>query len=132
MLADRRVIAERKAPDEIMGASCSRGGHDLFFGRPGPAKGNILTDRSAEQEYILANIRDLPAQRGARNGCNVLPIYGNRPPGWLVKSQHEIEHRGLAAARGTDQGRHPAGLGTESDATDHGLPRTVGEMHVGK
>src|ERR1700682_4866590 len=66
MLADRRVIAEREAHDELMRASRLRGLDDLGFRRTSLAEGDVLTDGVAEQIDILADIGGLLAQRSAR------------------------------------------------------------------
>ena len=71
VLADRRVVAEREAHDEFVGVRGLGGGDDLVLGCAGLAEGDVLADRAAEQEHVLADIGDLPAQRrgATRSRC---------------------------------------------------------------
>ena len=95
-----------------------------------PAVADVLADRAAEQEHVLADIGGLLAQRAARGRRDVLPVDGDRPAVRLVEPQDEVEHRGLAAAGRADQRRHLAGLGDERHAAQHRLARPIGELHV--
>ena len=81
---------------------------------------------------VLPHIGDLLAQRSARDVGDVLPVDGDRAAGGLVKAQQQVEHRGLAAARRSDQRRHLAGLGHERHAAQHRLAHAIEEAHVGE
>ena len=65
--ADRRVVAEREAGDEIMGAGGLRRGDDLVLGGADLAEADIGADGVAEQIDVLADIGGLAAQRAARH-----------------------------------------------------------------
>ena len=129
-LADRRVVAGRKRADELVGVRGLGGGDDLGLARAGLADGDVLADRAVEQEHVLADIGDLPAQRAARHAGDVLAVDLDRSGVGLVEPQDQVEHRGLAAAGRPDQRGHLAGLGDEGHAADDDLARPIAEAHV--
>src|SRR5690349_16461658 len=58
VFADRRLIAEREAHDEIMRTGSSRRGDDFGVGGARFTEGDVFADRAAEQEYVLTDIAD--------------------------------------------------------------------------
>ena len=74
VLADRRVVAGRKAEDEIVRVGGLRGGDDLRLAGAELAERDVLADRAAEQVHDLPHIGDLLAQRAARDRGDVLAV----------------------------------------------------------
>ncbi|MNK77483.1 hypothetical protein D3C87_970820 [compost metagenome] len=48
----------------------------------------------------------------------------------IVKTHHEIDNGGLAAAGGTDQGRHLAALEKDADVLQNRLARNIFEANI--
>ncbi len=74
VLADRRIVAGRKAHDEIVRMRGLGGGDDLRLAGIEPAERDVLADRAAEQVHDLADIGDLLPQRAARHRGDVLAV----------------------------------------------------------
>ena len=74
------------------------GGHDLGIAGARTAESDVLADRGAEQEDVLADIGDLAAQRAARNRRDVLIVDGDDAAADLVEAQDQVQHRRFAAA----------------------------------
>src|ERR1700704_6723495 len=99
MFTDHRVVTGRECRDEIVRMCSPCGGRD--FGRAGVwlSEGDVVAHRSAEQEYVLADVADLTAQ-GAPGYCrDVLPVDGDRAAFNIIGAQHQVENGRLAAAR---------------------------------
>src|SRR6185437_8773460 len=62
MLADRRIVAARERRDEVVRIGALGGGHDLVLAGAGLSEGDVLADRAAEQEHVLADIGGATAQ----------------------------------------------------------------------
>ena len=82
VLAAGRVVAAVEAHDEVVRISGLGGGDDLFLAGAGAAHGYVVAHRALEQEVLLRDIGDLPAQRLQRDGRKVFPV-----PGSLVEEQ---------------------------------------------
>ena len=78
VLADRRVVAEREAHDEVVGVGRFGGGDDLGLARAGRPNAMFSRIDAAEQKHVLSDIGDLPAQRRARHRRDVLAVDGDR------------------------------------------------------
>src|SRR5690606_33400096 len=61
--AHGRIVALGEARNELVGVRGLGGGHNLVFRRAGFAERDVVADRAVEQEYVLPDIGDLPAQR---------------------------------------------------------------------
>ena len=132
MLADRRVVAERKAHDEIVRAGGLRSRHDLALGGVRLAEGDVGADRVAEQVDVLPDIAGLGAQRMPRYAGYVLAVDQDLALLHLIEPQQQRQHRRFAAAGGADQSGGLAGLGDEAHGLQHRLVRPVGEIDVAK
>ena len=71
VLAAGRVVAALEAHDEVVRVGRLGGGDDLRLARAGTAHGDVVAHRALEQEVLLGDIGDLPAQRLARHGRDV-------------------------------------------------------------
>ncbi len=118
MLADRRLVSEREAHDEIMGAGGLGCRDDLVFRGARFAEGDVLADRAAEQIDILPDIGGLLAQRAPRHLADRLAVDGDVAFADLVESQQQCQHGGLAATGRADQRGDLAGLGDEAHAVE--------------
>ena len=123
VLADRRVVAERKAHDEIVRAGGLRGGDDLGLGGADLAERDVLADGVAEQIDVLADIGGLLPQRFARDLRDRLAVDQDLAVGHFIEPQQQRQHGRFAAAGGADQRGDLAGLGDEAHAVEHGLAR---------
>ncbi len=132
MFADRRVVARRKAHDEIMGVSGLGGRDDLGIGRAELAQRNVLANGATEQMDNLADISDRPAQRAARNRSNILTVDEHTAAAGVVETQQQVQHGRLAAARRSDQRRDLARLCDKAHAAQNRGVIAISEMHVGE
>ena len=62
-LADHGVVPVGKGEDELVGLGRLGGGDDVVEGRIGNAEGDVVPDRVGEQEALLEDDTDLPAER---------------------------------------------------------------------
>src|SRR5215475_9472025 len=100
LLTDLRVVAIRKAHDEVVGVRGLRRRDDVGLARAGLAERNIVAHRGAEQECILPHQGDLLAQRASRSRGDVLAVDRNGAALRLVEADDQVEDRRLSAARG--------------------------------
>ena len=105
VLADRGVVADRKAFDEIVRVGGLCRGDDFLFAGAELAERDVVADRAAEQVHDLAHIGDVLAQRAARDRGDVLAVDQDASRIDIVEAQDQVEHRGLAAARRRRQAR---------------------------
>ncbi|MNV84312.1 hypothetical protein D3C71_1781750 [compost metagenome] len=86
------------------------GGDDLFVGCIVPADGNVVFNGSREQERFLTDIGYAFTQTGKGNIAQIHAVDFDRAVLWIVKTHHEIDDGGLAAAGRPDQSGHLAAL----------------------
>ena len=102
-LADRRVVAVLERHDELVGADGVRGGADLLARRVGPAEGDVLGDRAAEQKALLRDDAELAAQRRLRDVAQVVAVDEHRAARRVVEARDELGDRRLAGAGRADE-----------------------------
>src|SRR5262249_45885457 len=93
VLTDLGGVAVGEAHDEVVGMGGLGGGNDLGFARAGPAEGDVVAHRGAEQERVLAHEGDLPAQRAARDRGDVLAVDDDGAALRLVEAHDQAEDR---------------------------------------
>ncbi len=72
LLADRRLITLRQAPDEVVDVGRARRLDQLLVRGVGPAEANVLLDGAVEQEGVLVHHRDQRADLGKRQGAEIM------------------------------------------------------------
>ena len=92
MLADRGVVTGRKAHDEFVSVRGLGGGDDLSLRGAELAERDVVADGAAEQMHDLADIGNLPPQRGAGNRRNVLTVDEDTAGAGFVKAQQQVQH----------------------------------------
>ena len=131
VLADRRVVAERKAHDEIVRAGRLRRGDDL-----GLAGAHACRTRCWPRWCRGTDTHPVRHRRSAGEAICATPLAIDCPSirisplVSLIEPQQQRQHRRLAAAGGADQRRDLSGLGDKTHAVEHRLVRPVGETHL--
>ena len=74
-----------------------------------PPIGDILAHRAAEQEHVLLNDADLPAQRGQSHPADIDPVNRDPPRIHLVETRQQRADRRLPRARWPDERHRLAG-----------------------
>jgi len=103
--------------DELVGAC--RGGDDLGLVRPGAAVGDVLGDARREEDRLLEDDGELPAQVGEPGVSEVDLIEEDRPLPGVVEPGEEAQERRLAGARGPHDPHADAGRDIEGDVIEH-------------
>src|SRR5262249_13752046 len=130
--ADLRVIAKRKAHDEIVGKGRLRCGDDLCLAGTRQAAGDVIANRSAKQKGFLPYICDVRSQRPPGDARNIATIDRDGSTVHAIKPEQQAQDGGLAAAGRADQGRYAPRLDDKAHAPQYRLASAIGEPHVGK
>ena len=101
--ADDRFIPIFQLDDELVGIRRPGSRHNLLPACLRFSVGNILADGSAEEDRVLQNDPDLPAQRLASKPPDVGPVDENRPFLGFVEAQDQAHDGGFARARNSHQ-----------------------------
>jgi hypothetical protein len=88
----------------------------------GPAVGDVIRDRTGEQDRLLQHHRDLLAQAAGLDPADVSPVDPDRPVRHVVEPEQQVHQRRLAAAAVADDPDQLARLNGEGD---------VGEDRIG-
>ncbi len=133
--ADHRVVALRKAEDEIVGQGVSRGLlHQIaFYIRL--AVGDVVAHRVVEKNRFLGHLRNLAAQRRQRNVANVFAVDDDSTRSYIEETRNEVHERRLACPAGPDQRQHFAGAQVKIDVVQDlvlALFGRIGETDVFK
>ena len=106
-----------------------RRGRDLLVGRLGPPEADVVGDRAAEQERVLEDDAELPADRAQLHVAQIGAVDAHGALERVVEARDQLRGRRLAAARLADE-RDAAALGhVDRDAVDDRLV-AVGEDDV--
>ena len=79
-LADDRVVAVGRSSMKSWASASRAASLDLGVGGVGPAVGEVLADRAVEEEDVLADEADRPAQRAAGQVADVDAVEQDAPP----------------------------------------------------
>src|SRR5688572_32592841 len=93
----------RQCLNEMMRISRLGRRDDGFLGRAAMSGGNVFADRTVEEEDILADERNLRAQRIERHLANVLAVDADGAMLGIPEAQDEIHDGRLAAAGKSDK-----------------------------
>ncbi len=114
-LADEGVVALRQVVDELVGIGGLGGRDHLGLGGIRAAEEQVLAHRAVEEEDILQDDADLPAQALEGVIVQVAAIQGDGAVGHVVEAGDQADQGGLAHAGGSDQGHHGFGGGLQAD-----------------
>ena len=103
---------------------------DLFLGRFRAAVGDVVADGADEQEDVLLDDADVPAQRIERHVADVHAVDRDAPARDVVEARDEVHDGGLAAAGGPSRAMTLPGFGIDVDAGEDGAQVVVAEGNV--
>ena len=106
-------------------------GHDLLVGGVQFAVADVLTHVAGENERVLQHDAHLPAQAFQRHGTHVVAVNRNRAFGDVVETRQQVDDRGFAGTRRTDQRNRLAWLDMQVDQVqDVAAVRLIAEDDV--
>src|SRR5206468_1234707 len=89
--------------------------------RVGPSVGDILRDRAAEEERLLRDEADLPAQRVYLQLPQIRAVEGDRAFRRIVKPHQQVDERRLPRAAVADESDQLARLDRQVDVGEDGI-----------
>ena len=127
---DLGVVALRQRADEAVGGGGAGGRLDLLADGVLAAEADVARDAAREQHQLLADHRDLVAQRREGQRAQVAAVEQDAAGGRVVEPRQQVEERRLAGAGAADEGDAAAGLDDERDALEGGVAVGVDEGDV--
>src|SRR5262249_51748030 len=98
VFADGCLVAARERHDEIMRIGGLGGGDDFVVACTRLAELDVFPNGATEQEHILSDIGDMPAQRLTRTQGHILIVDEDLAALCVVETQEQIEYRRFSAA----------------------------------
>src|SRR5207248_2048255 len=129
-LAHSRIITLRQVRDEIMAIRRARSFQQFLFRRIQSAIQNILANCAIEKKGFLADNANLRAQRFERNSGDALSINSNPAGTCLIKRWHQVDQRGFAGTRRSDQRHNFSGTGMKRYMAQHDTLWVVTEADI--
>ena len=114
-LAQPGVVTVGQAHDEVVGRHGLGRRHDVLAGGGERVVADVLLDGAGEQEGLLQDHGDPPAQAVEGHIAHVDPAHQHRALVDLVEPVSQRDDRGLARTRGSDQGHDFARVHLEAD-----------------
>src|SRR5438876_710955 len=102
-VADHRVVRVGQRNDEVVGVGSLRGADDLGVRDPVPAVGDVLADRSVEEERLLRNDAEQSSVGRLPEHAQILPVDRDGPLHRVIEPKEEIGERRLARPARPDQ-----------------------------
>ena len=125
------VVAVGQFHDEFVRMHGLGRGHDLLVGGVQFAVADVLTHVAGEDERVLQHDAHLPAQAFQRDGTHVVAVDRHRAFGDVVETRQQVDDRGFAGTRRTNQRDRLAWLDMQVDQVqDVAAVRLVAENHV--
>src|SRR5215469_9204165 len=124
-LGNKTVISVRKVLDELVRVGQPRRGANLLVAGAGPTKGNVFTNRAAEEQGVLQNQADLFTQRKQRVVPDVFAIDANRSVDGVVKARNEAYQGTLAGSRSPHDSNPLARNQRKVNVAEHRSPGLV-------
>lgn len=117
--------------DERVGARQLRRSRHLCVGGVQFAVADVLTHVAGEDERVLQHDAHLPAQAFQRHGTHIVAVDRHRAFGDVVETRQQVDDRGFAGTRRTDQRDRLAWLDMQVDQVqDVAAVRLVAEDDV--
>ena len=105
-LSDNGIVSVGEFNDKSVRARRFRRRNDRLARRAGRRIGDIVVDRSVEEERLLQNDAHLRAQRVLRQIAQVDAVDRDLAPAGIVKTHEKVDHRRLSGARSADDPDH--------------------------
>ena len=129
-LADIAVVAVGHLHDLVVDLGADGGLDNLRVRGIRAAVADVLADGAREEEDVLLDDPDIAPQARLRHFAHILPVHEQGAAGHVVKAGQEADHRGLAAAGGSDQGEALPRLEADAHMAQHREIGVVEEGHV--
>ena len=131
--ADRRVVAFGEAFDVLGDVGGFGGGFDVVKLRLAVflryAEGDVFADGVAEEECLLRDEADVPAQRVEREFADGVAVDEDGAGLGVVDPRDQIDERRFAGAGGADDGQAGAGGNAQVDVFEDG-GAVIGEVEI--
>ncbi len=129
-VADERGIAHRHRGDVLVHGRGARAGLHPFGVRLRIEERDVRGDAAGEQRIVLHHAGDGGAVAIQPDLVQRAATAGEAARGRAQQAEHQLDQRGLAAARGTDEGHRFADLDVQADVVQHvALARRPAEAH---
>ena len=129
-LVHQRVDALGEPLDELGQADAVDRLHDLVVGGARPGEGDVVAHGAHEEERLLGDDAELPAQRVDGDVAQVVAVDRDLAARRVVEAGDELGDGRLARAGRPDQGDGLARCDVQVDVAQHRLRRVVGERDV--
>ena len=110
-VGDAALVAVGQCAHEPVHPRGARRLEDILLGGTGPAVGDVLGDRPADQPGVLKHHADPGAQRLPADVTDVMAVDHDPAGVDVVEPHQQIDQRGLARPGRPDDGHRAAGLG---------------------
>ena len=129
-LADLRIISVRHEDDVLMNIGGLCRFHDFLHGGLRHGVTDVFRDRAVEEERVLQDRRDVPAQAFERHAADIVPVDQDIPGRRFVEAGDQLRQGGLADARRADDRQHFPGPADEGDILQHGNAVPIGKADM--
>ena len=129
-LGDLRLVAVLELEDEVVGADRAGRGGDFLVRRVGAAERDVLAHGAGEEEALLRDDAELPAEALLRDVAEVVAVDRDPALARVVEAREELRDRRLARAGVADERDRRPGGHVEVDAVQDLRPVAVAEAHV--
>ena len=103
-VADHGVVALGQGANEPVGVGGFRRAAHVVVADLGESVGDVPAHRVVEQDRLLRDDPELPAQRGQRHLAQIDPVQGDASRGRIIEPRQQVHHRALAGAARAHQG----------------------------
>ena len=128
--SDKALVSVGHVQNVVMDFGKDRSLNDLTVGGGGPAVTDVLHDGTGEEEHVLLDDPDVPAETLLGQRPNVSPVHQHRTRRHIVKPRDQMADGGLAAAGRADQRKGLAGRNGQIDIIENRNAALVGKGHV--
>lgn len=128
--ADFGVEPFGEAADKVSGIGGPQDDPQLFIGRTGFSKVQVVGDSSVEKEAFLGDEADGLTQIFFGEAANVMSVEGDGTVVPLIKPHEQANEGGFAGTGGADEGDGFARLHREANVVQHRGVVSVGKIHA--
>src|SRR5213078_2387961 len=129
-LADLRVVPAREPDDEVVRVSRLRRRDHVRLAGLGPGVGDVLGDRGREEDRVLLDDRELPAEVGDAEVAEVGTVKLDVSGGRVVEPRKQADQRALPRPGRAHDAEPSAGFDGERDVAQDRTSRIVRERDV--
>ena len=120
----------RQPLDELVRVGAPGGVFDLRIGGVVTAVGDVVANRSVEEEDVLLHDRQQPSIRSQPKVANVGAVEQDPAPRGIVEPRHQVGDRRLAGAASADQRDDRTSRHDDVEIANHGPSLAVLELDV--